>query len=262
MSARPWYKRYPSDFIAGTLSMTLEQKGAYSMVLDLLYDRGGPIPDDSQHIARVCGCSTRKWNQLRAELLAMGKLVAMDGCLDNPRSAKQRISEEKEHEKHSENGSKGQDKSKINQSKIQDKSEINDDASVKNNDLGEIRLPENVVDLTKNQTGIPEARSQKLEARKKEDLFGVPSGPPQKKATRLSNDWQASESDRQWCRTEFGWEGERIKLESEKFRDYWCAVGGKGGTKLDWVATWRNWCRNANERNPGKTSYRTREAAI
>ena len=42
MSARPWYKRYPADFIAGTLQLSLDEKDAYSVVIDLLYDRGAP----------------------------------------------------------------------------------------------------------------------------------------------------------------------------------------------------------------------------
>ena len=29
------------------------------LLIDLIHDRGGPIPDDAQWIARVCGCSTR-----------------------------------------------------------------------------------------------------------------------------------------------------------------------------------------------------------
>ena len=30
----------------------------------------------------------------------------------------------------------------------------------------------------------------------------------------------------------------------EKFRDYFVAKAGAGGTKVDWLATWRNWVRN------------------
>ena len=29
----PWYRRYPADFINGTFGMTLEEKGAYSLIL-------------------------------------------------------------------------------------------------------------------------------------------------------------------------------------------------------------------------------------
>lgn len=33
--------------------------------------------------------------------------------------------------------------------------------------------------------------------------------------------------------------------EAHKFRDYWNSIAGQKGVKLDWQATWRNWCRNA-----------------
>lgn len=35
-----------------------------------------------------------------------------------------------------------------------------------------------------------------------------------------------------------------------KFRDYWRAKSGSSATKLDWDATWRNWCRSEGDRNP------------
>ena len=110
MSRRPWYKRYPSDFIAGTLQLTCEEKGAYSVVLDLIYDRGGPIPDDAQWIARVCNLSTRRWNQIRARLLELGKVTAHDGVLTNNRALSQLKVEEKEHISLSSAGKMGAEK--------------------------------------------------------------------------------------------------------------------------------------------------------
>lgn len=35
------------------------------------------------------------------------------------------------------------------------------------------------------------------------------------------------------------------KVEFDKFRDYWDSIPGAKGVKLNWNATWRNWCRNA-----------------
>ena len=34
-----------------------------------------------------------------------------------------------------------------------------------------------------------------------------------------------------------------VAEEAEKFRDYWISIAGPRGIKLDWEATWRNWCR-------------------
>ena len=54
---------------------------------------------------------------------------------------------------------------------------------------------------------------------------------------------------------------ESFLLEAEKlgcgvgewaaFWDYWVAKPGQGGVKLDWLATWRNWCRRAVEFRSG-----------
>src|SRR6185437_5491447 len=89
MSDRPWYKRYPSDFIGGTIGLSLEEKGAYSICLDLIYDHGRPIPDDARWLAGVCGCSTRKWNAIRERLLETGKLLLREAALTNVRAEKE-----------------------------------------------------------------------------------------------------------------------------------------------------------------------------
>lgn len=41
----------------------------------------------------------------------------------------------------------------------------------------------------------------------------------------------------------------KTEIVFEKFRNYWLAQPGQKGTKLDWVATWRNWCINEKERS-------------
>lgn len=38
------------------------------------------------------------------------------------------------------------------------------------------------------------------------------------------------------------------KRETERFEDHWRGKAGKDGRKLDWVATWRNWMRTAEDR--------------
>ena len=43
----------------------------------------------------------------------------------------------------------------------------------------------------------------------------------------------------------------------DAFADYWCAKPGKDGTKADWFATWRNWCRRERPANPGPGQHRT-----
>ncbi|WP_455466820.1 hypothetical protein [Bartonella sp. B39] len=45
---------------------------------------------------------------------------------------------------------------------------------------------------------------------------------------------------------------ECVKVEMEKFRDYWRAKTGKDATKRDWPATWRNWVRNSKDYQKNK----------
>ena len=130
MSDQPWYKRYGADFVHGCLGLTLEQKGAYSLCLDLIYDRRGPIPDDPRWLAGVCGVSVRKWKSLRAALIETGKLVERDGALSNGRAEKEIENALKTSRKHAENGAKGGNKSRENQPRVNENSNI-DQAGLK-----------------------------------------------------------------------------------------------------------------------------------
>jgi uncharacterized protein YdaU (DUF1376 family) len=82
----PYYKRFPRDFLEATIGFSLELKGAYTIVLDLIYMRGGRLPDDPQYIAGQLGCSVRKWNSLRAKLVSLGKLNVENGLISNFRA--------------------------------------------------------------------------------------------------------------------------------------------------------------------------------
>lgn len=52
------------------------------------------------------------------------------------------------------------------------------------------------------------------------------------------------EPDRDFA-ARLGFGAAEVALELEKFRDYWTAKPGRDAAKLDWLATWRNWMRNA-----------------
>ena len=85
MTGLPWYKRYGADFVFGTMGLTLEERGAYSIIIDLIHDRGKPIPDDARFMAGILGVSTRKWRSLRNALIDAGKIYEAEGFLSNER---------------------------------------------------------------------------------------------------------------------------------------------------------------------------------
>lgn len=82
----PYYKRFPRDFLDGTIGLSLETKGAYGIVLDLIYMRDGRLADDARYIAGQLGCSVRKWSAIREELIARGKLICDLGFISNFRA--------------------------------------------------------------------------------------------------------------------------------------------------------------------------------
>ena len=57
--------------------------------------------------------------------------------------------------------------------------------------------------------------------------------------SRLPADWRASKVERDFA----AGQGLDPDLTADTFRDYWHGVAGAKGRKVDWGATWRNWCR-------------------
>jgi len=106
MNGLPYYKAYPRDFIEGTIGMPFELKGAYRLVLDLIYMQGGSLPDDARYISGLLGCSVRKWNSFRQELIARGKLQVSGESLTNYRAVIELETLAKVQEKQSQNASR------------------------------------------------------------------------------------------------------------------------------------------------------------
>lgn len=74
-----------------------------------------------------------------------------------------------------------------------------------------------------------------------------------KRGTRLAANWAPGDDDRQFAQ-EQGLDADAV---AERFRDFWISKPGRDGCKLDWSATWRNWCRNdagSSHRGFGRSS--------
>lgn len=68
------------------------------------------------------------------------------------------------------------------------------------------------------------------------------SEPKAKRKARLPDQFLVTGAMRQWAAESVP--AVELKTETENFCDYW---RGQGGTKLDWVATWRTWMRKAQK---------------
>ena len=79
-----------------------------------------------------------------------------------------------------------------------------------------------------------------------------------KRGSRLPLDWTLPDE----------WIDEAIRLglsereaawEAGRFADHWHSQPGQKGVKLDWLATWRNWCRSAVERQAQRAPPRPQQ---
>ena len=63
------------------------------------------------------------------------------------------------------------------------------------------------------------------------------------RASRLPNDWRLPNEWGQWAMRECAMTREAVERAAAMFADYWHARADAKAAKLDWLATWRNWCR-------------------
>ena len=76
-----WYKRDPHAAIEGMLGLTMEERGAYNTLLDMLYARDGNVPNDDRLLAVAQQCDPRTWRRVRDSLIAKGKVRMTSGGL-------------------------------------------------------------------------------------------------------------------------------------------------------------------------------------
>jgi uncharacterized protein YdaU (DUF1376 family) len=81
-----------------------EQKGVLITLLNVMYDRRKAIKCEAKELARMSGCSTRRFKQILAQLIDRGQIVEKDGNLTNPRFERELKREIDEREKRFKSG--------------------------------------------------------------------------------------------------------------------------------------------------------------
>lgn len=78
MKRENFYRRNPGDALAGMVGMSLEERGVYNTIIDLIYLTWRPLEDSRQYIAGHCGCAVQKLNPIIDRLIARGKLLRFE----------------------------------------------------------------------------------------------------------------------------------------------------------------------------------------
>jgi uncharacterized protein YdaU (DUF1376 family) len=232
----PWYKHDPIRFIDGVQGLGADTIGAYVVLIDLIYARGGETRRDDRHLAGILGCSKRLACALTDRLIAAGKIEIRGENITQKRAETDANAQRMLSETRANAGRMGGEKS------------------------GEVRKNKALVEAIGSEAN--EADKDKEEDKKEREAKAS-----QKKGTRLPAEWFLPWDWEAWA-LGAGWDQETVRIEGEKFRDYWHSKAGSGATKLDWQATWRNWMRNTkgatngNGKQHGQRTLNIIEAAV
>lgn len=85
----PWVKWSPADFLNGIVGLDPFAIAAYTVILNMIYDNGGPIRADDAMMRRIARRISMRFDhfQKAIETLSIeGKLVVADGVMSNPRA--------------------------------------------------------------------------------------------------------------------------------------------------------------------------------
>ena len=127
--SRAWFKFFGRDFRDGVRGvLTLEEAGAYTIVLSLIYETENRLLDDERIICAHLNVDGRVWRRIRRRLIECGKLSLEDGLLVNARatselSSAQLVSEVRQ--KSGRSGGEQSGKSRANRMKIKEAPEAN-----------------------------------------------------------------------------------------------------------------------------------------
>lgn len=261
MTRQPWLKWYPGDWRADPrLRMcSLSARGLWIELIGIAHEAdpyghvvvAGLSPTLPQ-IAALVGAPVRDVQRALAELKAQGVCSVDDaGRIFSRRMVRDRQRVEQDRE----NGRRGGNPRLI--------SGVEEPAQMAVSGLtGDPRggLTPGV------KAQMPEARSQKPEKTPEtETAFpGLDLGPAQardtssravsvgaqraSRASRLPAEWPLTDELRRIgveARERANLPPIDVETEHARFLDYWHAKAGRDAAKVDWLATWRNWCRDS-----------------
>ena len=208
-----YYKFNIKDWTRDTAHLSVEEEGVYRRLLDLYYESESPIPLETQSVIRRL--------RLGSHVEAVGLILSEFFREESDGYHHTRCDTEiaKYHAKagaNRENGKKGGRPEKPKENPDGFQKEPTDNLNHK--------------PLTTNQEPSEKPPLSPSEGEKK------------KRNSRIPDPFMLTAEMRAWAAEKTP--AVDLKTDTENFVDYW---RGTGGTKADWVATWRTWMRKAQK---------------
>lgn len=227
-----FYRRDPSKALSGMIGLSLEERGVYNTVLDLLYMTWRPVEDDRRFIANWCGCAVQKLNPVIVRLIEKGRLITF---VEGGRTYLSDEAFEAER-----TTVKGAATTRSGRAQVEEKSE-----EVEEKSAG-VSLNPAVLDTetAENQSVTPLEKS-----RVEKNIPPNPQGGKQRRPETPIPDGCPSAEIVAAMQAEARQAGANIDLthEGRQFHDWWLA---KDGRNRDWDACWRTWARRAIKAAP------------
>jgi uncharacterized protein YdaU (DUF1376 family) len=218
MKQNNWMPFHVGDYLRDTGHLTTVEHGAYFLLLCHAWTHDGALPNDEVRLRCIAKMSVREWKRSSATLRAF---FYVDGDTLRQRRVDREMAKSKEISEQRKAAGKASAVAREAQRKSNKRSTTVD-------------LP---VDVPSQQNARQE---QEQEQEKKEtSLREAKKATAEPNGSRLPADWSPGPEGFAFASTH----GLNPEVTFQEFRDYWQAKPGKDGRKLDWMSTWRNWCR-------------------
>jgi uncharacterized protein YdaU (DUF1376 family) len=208
----------PDEWIAGTVDLSLAERGMYITACSLIYSRGGEIATGI--LRSFCHEDLRTYNRCLQKLLDLGKLEIKDGHLSNKRCLSELQLAANRSATAAENVAKRWSKSKEN-------NEITDTAVLPPSNAN--HQPSTINHQTEEKGSLSGAKKETRASRLPGEF-------------RVPTEWISAGAD---ARVNATLPPADLATEAIKFVNHFTSSNKTNALKKDWQKTWINWCLNA-----------------
>lgn len=227
MGSIKWYKRDPDAALQGMFELSLEERGAYNTVLDLIYAKANKLPDDDRFVAGWMRVDVRVWRRIKLRLIALRKLRVDAGFLRNGRA-------DVEVDRAILRGLSASDAGRASAAKRWGKSDT------KPNGTNVIAITAATTDVSTDLMLNQNKRREKKEEKEKEPI-GSKKKVPWREGDPIPAAWI------EWAEKNMRWPEVVARREANRFIDYSLA---NGRSYVNWMAGWRGWCTGPFQKTP------------
>jgi uncharacterized protein YdaU (DUF1376 family) len=231
MSGTPYIRFFGDDWLSGTQSLTLEERGVLITVVAMTATAGEAPAYDVDRLARRLGCTRAKTIRLMEALVLVGKITIEDGRIYQPRALKETKKAQENSEKQTKiaNARWSRSDAKANENKP-DADAMAMPRECQLEPEPELEVRKTTANAVVAHTVIEQPNPQKGKGK----VRGASRG------SRITESWAPTLKDYTFA-AKHNLTREEINREADRFRNYWLAASGRGAAKCDWEAAWRNW---------------------